>query len=373
LEDGQKNFGFRQRKIPTQKKEIKVKLLALPSEPAFLQLKKMAKRIVVTGASGFLGGRTAKFMAGHFPEYEVVATSRRMERAAELESHGCTFIAGDLCDSALCETITQTAEIVIHCAALSAPFGPYDSFYRSNVVATKTLLDASKKNGVSTFIFISTPSIYFNFKDRFHVREDEDLPKKMVNAYAETKRLAENLVLESHGQGIKTIALRPRAIIGAEDTVLFPRMLEAYHRGKLKIIGKGDNWCDFTCVQNVIGGIVCAIHAPENAFGEAYNITDGEAVNFWEALNFALTSLDLKPPTQKVPKALAFLVAGILETKAKLLGSKKEPPLTRYGVGILANHFTLDISKAREKLNYQPTMKTFDGIKEYILWHRNQK
>ena len=333
----------------------------------------MKKRILVTGAAGFLGGRVAKYLATLFNDYEIIATSRRTNRMAELLLHKCQFIAGDLCDAQLCDEITKNVEILVHCAALSAPFGQYEWFYQSNFVATKTLLEASVANGVKRFIFISTPSIYFNYSDRFNVSEADELPKKMVNHYAQTKLLAEKLVLQTNGKGISTLALRPRAIIGAEDTVIFPRMLEAYHKGKLRIIGNSQNKCDFTCVHNVIEAIVCAINAPENAFGEAYNITDGEAVNFWETLNFALNALGLKPPTKKIPKQLAFFVAAIMEFSAQLLGSKKEPPLTRYGVGILTNHFTLDISKAISRLNYQPTMKTLEGINEYILWYKSQQ
>lgn len=328
--------------------------------------------IVVTGAAGFLGGRTAKFLASKYTDYQIIATSRRDTRSAEMAQNNCLFMAGDLCDMAFCESLTANAEIVVHCAALSAPFGDYDLFYNSNVVATKTLLEASKKNGVEKFVFISTPSIYFNYEDRFNVSEDDELPKKMVNHYAETKLIAEKLVLENNGFGIKTIALRPRAIIGAEDTVIFPRMLEAYHKGKLRIVGDGNNICDLTCVRNVIESIICAINAPDAAYGKAYNITDGQGVNFWDALNYALKSLNLDPPKQKVNKNLALFFAGILEFKAKLLRDKKEPPLTRYGVGILANNFTLDISKAKQMIHYKPVMDTFEGINEYIIWHKTQ-
>jgi 2-alkyl-3-oxoalkanoate reductase len=329
-------------------------------------------KIVITGAAGFLGGRTAKFFAQNFTDYQIIATSRRDTRTAELTANNCLFMAGDLSDISFCESLSKNAEIVVHCAALSAPFGEYDTFYHANFLATHSLLEASKKNGVKKFIFISTPSIYFNYEDRFNVSENDDLPKKMVNHYAETKLMAENLVLANNGKGIDTIALRPRAIIGAEDTVIFPRMLEAYHKGKLKIVGDGKNICDLTCVRNVIESIVCAIHAPAEAFGEAYNITDGEGVNFWDALNYALKALNLNPPTKKVNKKLALLVAGILEFKAKIMRDKKEPPLTRYGVGILANNFTLDISKAKKMLHYQPVMTTFEGINEYIIWHKTQ-
>lgn len=333
----------------------------------------MKKRILVTGAAGFLGGRTAKFLAQNFDDYQVIGTSRRANRAEEFAAHQVEFVAGDLCHDSFCQSLTQNIDIVIHCAALSAPFGAYKLFYQSNYVATETLLNASIKNRVSKFIFISTPSIYFNYADRFKVSENEELPKKMVNNYAKTKLLAENLVLRANNKGIQTIALRPRAIIGAEDTVIVPRVLEAYHKGKLKIVGDGKNRCDMTCVRNVIEAIICSINAPADAYGEAYNITDDDEVNFWEVLNYTLTELGLTPPSERVPKQIAMFAATILELKAYLFQEKKEPPLTRYGVGVLANHFTLAIAKATSKLSYRPVMKTYEGINEYIKWYKTQQ
>lgn len=327
--------------------------------------------IVITGAAGFLGGRTAKYLAQHFKENKIIATSRRDFRKDELENAGCVFMAGDLADAGFCQKLTQNTQMVIHCAALSSPWGNYDDFYTSNVVATQNLLQAAIKNKVEKFIFISTPSIYFNFQERFKVSEAEPLPEKMVNHYATTKLIAEKWVLERNNQGIKTIALRPRAIIGAEDTVIFPRVLEAYKQGKLKIVGSGENVVDLTCVQNVIEAIICCINAPEAAYGEAYNITNGEPVKLWNILNLLLTDLGFAPPTKKVPKKLALWAAGFVEWKTKLLSPQKEPALTKYGIGILADNFTLDISKARKKLHYKPSQSTLEGIKEFIDWYCN--
>lgn len=333
----------------------------------------MQKTILVTGAAGFLGGRTAKYFAADTLNYKVLSTSRRTDRALELMSEGSAFIAGDLCDKAFCEGITQKIDTVIHCAALSSPYGPYVNFYNSNFLATQTLLNAARKNGVRQFIFISTPSIYFNFLDRFDVKESDVLPAKMVNAYAATKLMAEEMVLSQNTASFRTLALRPRAIIGAEDTVIFPRVLEAYKKGRLKIIGDGENVCDLTCVRNVIEAIDCTMNAADEAFGEAYNITDGSSVKFWEAVNFALTSLGYTPVEKRVSKRLANFAASIIEKKALLFSEKKEPALTRYGIGVLSHNFTLNILKAQTKLNYQPVMNTFEGINEFITWHRNQQ
>lgn len=331
------------------------------------------KKIIITGAAGFLGGRVAKHFAKLFPGSLIIATSRRNKRAQEFEESGIKFIAGDLTESGFADTLTSDSSLIIHCAALSSPWGNYSDFYQSNFLATKSLADAAVRNRVPAFIFISTPSIYFNFRDRYNVKESDGLPVKMVNHYAATKLLAEEYVLGLNGQNIQTLALRPRAIIGAEDTVILPRVLEAYSQGKLKIVGNGKNICDLTAVRNVIEAIVCAINADKSAYGKAYNITDGDPVVLWEALNYMLRQLELEPVTKKVPARLAESVAFLSELKAKLISANKEPALTRYGIGVMAQNFTLDISSARKNLNYKPVQTTMEAIDEYIAWHNNRK
>lgn len=326
--------------------------------------------MVITGAAGFLGGRTARFLANRFPEKHIVTTSRRETRKVELEGYGCTFLKGDLENEAFCEQLTKNAKTVIHCAGLSSPWGSYAQFYQANYIATKQLIDASIKNGVKRFIFIATPTVYFNYQHRFQVRENQPLPKKMVNHYATTKLMAENYVLSKNSPSFSTIALRPRAIIGAEDTVIFARVLEAYKQGKLKIVGNGENVVDLTCVQNVMEAVVCCMHAKDDALGQTYNITNGEPVKLWPVLNYLLKELGLKPVHKKVPEKMALLVARWMEWKTKLFNSNKEPALTRIGVGILSQNFTLDISKATKQLHYKPTQTTLEGVNEYIRWYK---
>ena len=327
--------------------------------------------LLVTGASGFLGGRTAAHFAG-VPDFLVRATSRSTKKAGVLTQLGCEFGPGDLTDANFVSTLVAGIDIIVHCAALSSPYGIKSAFESANIIATETLLQAARNAGVSKFIFISTPTIYVDLTSKFNVKESDPLPRKPVNRYAETKLLAEQIVLSNNTQAIQTLALRPRAIIGAEDTVIFPRVLNAYEKGKLKIVGRGDNLCDLTCVRNVIEAIQCAIHAPDHAFGEAYNITNGEPVNFWEMLNYALESLGYDRVTKKVPKGLAIRVAGLVESYYKLFLPHNEPTLTAYGIAVLADHFTMDITKAKRLLNYKPVMTTKEGIDEFIAWHKIQ-
>jgi len=328
-------------------------------------------QLLITGASGFLGGRTAAHFA-QMSQFAVRATSRSTKKADTLTQQGCDFVPGDLTDAAFVSRLVEGVDTIVHCAALSSPYGVREAFESANILATETLLQAARNAGVSKFIFISTPTVYVDLSSKFNVKESDPLPKKPVNRYAETKLQAERIVLANNSQAIQTLALRPRAIIGAEDTVIFPRVLNAYEKGKLKIVGKGDNVCDLTCARNVIEAIHCAIHAPDHAYGEAYNITNGEPVNFWEMLNYALESLGYNRVHKKVPKGLAIRVAALVESYYKLFHPHKEPTLTAYGIAVLADHFTMDISKAQSLLKYQPVMTTKEGIDEFIAWHKHQ-
>jgi nucleoside-diphosphate-sugar epimerase len=194
----------------------------------------------------------------------------------------------------------------------------------------------------------------------------------MVNHYAETKLKAEKFVLSKNNKGIETIALRPRAIIGAEDTVIFPRLIKAYQEGKLKIIGNGKNTADLTCVRNVIEAVMCCMQAKNNSMGEAYNITNGEPVVLWEKINALLQALTLEPLKKKVPAGLVLFIASLMEWKGKLFHPEKEPTFTRYSVGVLAYSLTMNISKAKKQLGYQPVQTTEEGLTEFIEWYKNQ-
>lgn len=333
----------------------------------------ITKKILVTGASGFLGGRLLKHLAALYPSTVVTGTSRRADRKKEFEALGCFFIAGDLLDVLFCEEITKEADVVIHCAALSSPWGNINLFEEANVKATKNLLNASVSNKVKRFIFISTPSIYFDFTDRYNIKEEDPLPEKMVNHYAATKLEAEQFVLAMNGKGIETLALRPRAIIGAEDTVIFPRLIKAYKEGRLKIIGNGKTIADLTCVRNVIEAILCSMRAEKKALGQAYNITNGEPVVLWDKINHLLRALNFEPLHKKIPAGLVMTVAALMEWKAKLFSPDKEPTLTKYGIGVLTYSLTMNISKANTLLDYRPVQTTEEGLTEFIEWYKTQQ
>ena len=325
------------------------------------------KRVLVTGATGFLGGVAARRM--HTAGYDVLCTGRNIKAGQGLTAVGLTFVAADLCQPDALHALCQGVDVVVHSAALSSPWGPADSFTSANITASENLLLAAERAGVKRFVHISTPGIYFDHSDRFNVREDDPLPARSVNDYARTKLVAEQRV---RAQRMPYIILRPRAIYGPGDTTLFPRLVRALGRGRLPVIGKGDNFCDLTYVDNVCDAIVAAVESGPEACGYAYNITDGQPVLLWELIARLARTLELPQPKGRLPVWAALAMATAMEAVYRLAHLRGEPLLTRYGVGLLGSSMTLDISRAREKLGYAPAVGLDEGLDRFVRWYREQ-
>ncbi|MEN8228572.1 MAG: NAD-dependent epimerase/dehydratase family protein [Bacteroidota bacterium] len=324
--------------------------------------------IVVTGATGFAGGWILRELTNHYGNEAVTGTGRNEERVKELRSEGFQMIQGDLRDERFVATRLEGFTHVVHCAAKSSIWGPYQEFFSHNVLATRNVL--GHISSMEKLVHLSTPSIYFNFKNRFDLREDAELPGKFVNNYTTTKFQAEQEILNTQNEGLTTIILRPRAILGAGDTVILPRVIRAYDSGRLKIIGDGKTIADFTSARNLAHAVHLALEAEPSLNGEVFNITDGQPLEFWPLLVETIQKLGHDQELGKVPYGLVYLLAAMNELSSRVL-KKSEPALTRYGVGIMKYSLTMNIDKAIKLLHYKPVVTTIQSLDEFINWYQN--
>jgi len=315
---------------------------------------KRAMNILVTGATGFLGSRIIETLDKKDEVVKIWATGRKFNKYnSSLSSPKIQYVLGDLTDVSFVNNLFKTPiDIVINCASLSSPWGSYEAFYKANCTTQKHLIEASNKSKIKRFIYISSPSIYFDFKNSEAITEEAVLPKKLVNNYALTKVNAERMIKES---GLEYVILRPRALIGAGDTVIMPRMLRSYKEGRLKIIGSGENMVDLTSVSNFVDAILLAIK--------------GAPVKLWNCINYMLEKLGHHKVTKKIPATVLYRIAYLMELKSKYITKTVEPILTRYSVGILANSIWFDVSKAKNNLEYIPRQSTREAMDEFVEWH----
>jgi len=327
-------------------------------------------KILLTGATGFLGFRTLEKLIGIHNISKIIATGRVLKKTHKINHPKATYILGDLTDKKFVQQLVAQVDYIIHTAALSSPWGKYEEFRDANLISQINLIEAATQNRIHKFIFISTPSLYFNSLHRFNIKESDPLPRKFINAYAETKRLAE---IELEKSTIPYIIFRPRALTGRGDTVIMPRLIRAFDEGKLKIIGTGKNIVDLTSVANVVDAIILGLNATSEATNEIYNISNDEPVYLWEKIDLVLKLLNKNLSPKKVPYQVVNTLAHFLEGKS-ILTNRKEPALTIYSAGTLAKSFTMDISKAKTLLGFKPKINTDEAIYEFINWYiENEK
>lgn len=322
-------------------------------------------KALITGATGFLGGaltRRLKSMG-----WEVTASGRNPAKLDQLEREGVRTIQLDITQKDEMTTACKEQEIIFHCAAFPSPWGNYEKFYQANVIGTRNVVQACEANKVKRLIHVSTPSIYFDYKSRTDVKENDPLPYPVSN-YAATKLLAEEEIDKGFANGLATISIRPRALFGPGDTVIFPRLIPRLQTGRLPILGDGENIVDLTYIENVVDALLLCAESPTNTLGKKYNISNGEPVKIWELIERICAELNLPKPKRKISYHVANAVATTLELLYGLIPTHPEPPLTRISVSMLANSTTLNISAAKNELGYQPKVSVDEGFDLFMKW-----
>lgn len=325
------------------------------------------RSILVTGATGFLGSRLVERIAEN-EAMTITATGRSLKPHNRVDAPNVRYELGDLTDDAFVARLVQGQDAIVHAAALSSPWGSKRAFWASNVRPTELLVRAAETHGVDRLVLISTPSMYFQMKSQWDLKEEDTLPKP-INQYAASKREAERVVEAS---GIPYVILRPRALLGRGDTVILPRIIRAHQEGRLRQMGPGLNRVDMTPVSNVVDAIVLSLNAPEQALNQTYNISNGDPIALWPFLNDTLDKLGLTPISKSIPLPVVLMVARLMEWHARWLNQNREPALTVYGVGTLSMDFSMDISKAQRLLGYTPNQTVEEAMDEFVAWHKQQ-
>jgi nucleoside-diphosphate-sugar epimerase len=314
----------------------------------------------VTGGSGFIGGRlVARLVEQGCP---VHALARSDRSAAAVEALGADPARGDLSDADSMAAGAQGCETAFHLAAHLGQWGTREEFVVGNVTGTENALAASRRAGVTRFVHCGTEAALLAGEPLRQVDETAPLRPDSKALYAATKAEAEQLVRRASDDGFETVVLRPRLVWGSGDTTLLPEIVAAVEAGKFAWIGGGGHLTDTTHVDNVVEGLLLA--AEKGAAGEAYFVTDDQPVVFREFISELLDAKGVEPPTRSVPGWLAGTIAAGSETAWRLLRLGGEPPLTRLALWLSSQECTIDISKARRELGYEPVKSRADGLAE---------
>lgn len=309
-------------------------------------------KVVVTGASGFIG---SKLMAS-LREAGVAALGVGRRPLESLD-----YRQVDLSEPF---TLTSRPETVVHAAALSSPWGRRSDYETNNVEATRQVIDYCRRTGWPRLVYLSSSSVYYENADQLDISESTPLPRRPINLYAETKKRAEALVAEYEGP---RLILRPRAVFGPGDSVVFPRIVTAARTGKLPLLVRSGPPVlgDLIYIDNLTDILLQSIRNdwPDGCI----NLTNHEPVPIIDFLLQLLERLGIPRPRRQVRVHTAMVAAGLLETLHRLFLPGKEPPITRFGVSVFAYSKTFDVSKMLGIFG-PPRILVREGVERFVQW-----
>lgn len=237
---------------------------------------KTRRRVLVTGAGGFLGTRTVELLRAR-EEWEVRALVRRPASAARLARWPVDIVVGDVCSMADMRAAVQGCDSVVHCAV--GTDWPPQAAFAVTVGGTRIAATAALEAGVRRFVHVSSMAVH---GDQPPSRLDEAVPLEPGKgaSYSRAKYLAEQALWTTGRQGLRAVALRPARIYGPFSRTFTVRPLSAIATGTLVLAGDAASPSNMVYVDNVVDAIVAALEGPTTIDGEAFLISEPDQLSW---------------------------------------------------------------------------------------------
>ena len=333
---------------------------------------------LVTGGSGFTGSHLARALKERGDDLVV------LDVAEGCPVEGVDFHRVDITDEGAVLGACQGVDVIFHNASfVQTKQIKVDLTWSVNLGGTENLLRAAQRHGIPRFVYVSSAGVVYEGRDIEN--GDESLPYASISIspYIDSKIAAEKAVLAANGShGVATVAIRPHIIFGPDDRRFIPGLIERMQAGRMRYqIGRGTWLSDFTYVGNLVDGLLLADQALTDksadsvAAGQAYFVTNGEPMPFWDFVKRVGSRLGLPPISFRVPYGPIYGIAAIAEWIDSLRGGgtmRDDAGLTRFAIRYLVTHHYYSISRARRELGYSPAVSIEEGI-ELTCKHLEEK
>lgn len=313
----------------------------------------MTQRILVTGATGFLGMEIVRQLvdAGH----TVRATGRNPRPPHE----ACEYVPCSLEQEAGLRQLVTDVDCVIHCAGLAHQFGPTPAaeFQRVNVECSEQLARQAAARGVRRLVFAGSISVYGPQSGLL----TEETPCQPAADYGRSKLAAEHALQSvADASQLQLVTLRMSTVYGAEDRGNLLRLIRAIDRGRFVFVGSGGNRKTFIHRQDAAAACIAA--ATDSACG-VFNVS-GAQVTTREIVSHICRNLGRPLPRWHVP---APLIRGTLASLSPLASQRLAA--VRRTINTWLSDVAVDGSRFKREFAASPQVPFERGIAEQVAWY----
>lgn len=312
-------------------------------------------QILITGGAGFLGINLARHLLAS--GQGVVSYDLLDFDYPERDRVRC--VRGDIRDRKALDAALAGVDIVVHTAA-ALPLYSKEDIYTTDVVGTRTVLEASHAAGVKRVIHISSTAVY-GIPDHHPLVETDRVHG--VGPYGEAKIEAERLCEEMRGRGLCVPILRPKSFIGPERLGVFALLYDWASTGHgFPVLGDGKNPYQYLDVEDLCDAIWLCCTLDEKVVNDTFNIgakiygTMGE--DFQAVLDHAGFGKKITP----FPAAPMIWVLRALE-------ALKLSPLYKWVYETMSKESFVSIEKAQRVLGYAPKYSNQDALIRNYEWY----
>lgn len=325
----------------------------------------MKERVLITGASGFVGYHLiqAALNAG----LEVHGAIRRSSDVSHLSGLDVQFVYPDYSDAAKLQKDLEEGQYnyIIHAAGVTRAKNEAE-YNKINAGYTDMLAQAASAATIplSKFVFISSlaamgPTFYEDTQPITELSE-----ARPVTNYGKSKLLAERYLAER--KELPLVVLRPTAVYGPREKDIYI-MFKTLKSGLEPYIGTKGQWLSFIYAKDLANVAIRSLAIPGDHI--AYNISDGNIYERYELANLTKKILGKKTLKFHVPLGVVKALSGILELtaskgKTPVLNNEKLAELT-------AENWNCSIEKLKKDMGYVPAYDLKKGLEETLQWYQS--
>ncbi|MHA1947676.1 MAG: NAD-dependent epimerase/dehydratase family protein [Candidatus Hodarchaeales archaeon] len=327
-------------------------------------------KVLVTGASGFIGKAFVKGLIKEHPDIEIYCGVRKTSNVEELQNLNVKLVNFDLTDSSTFNSALKGKDVIVHFASNFNLLASEESLFRENVDASRELAEVSLKENIKHFIYCSTTEamgVVTDGKEESEYNPDEVYGCSKMEAEKSLKTLKKN-------NQLPLTIVRPTGVFGPGDNYTIKEMIESVDRTFLNKVfpTSAKNYIHYTYIDDIVNGFIKIIENSEKTIGEIYILASDKPQTYREMFITISKALGRRPPVfiSPFPTILArpFWPLVVRFYRWRKFGYPFVPNALKK-ISVSRNYLN---TKAKRDLGFQSSVDFKTGIENEVDWMRSQ-